>query len=262
MGASAMKRIIALLPPAVGLLPLVIGLILWQLIQSGPSPLFPAPSRWWTAIVALALNGALVPELVATLWTYIVGLVIACVLGFALGILIGTVSLVRRWSGMLLEYLRALPPAVIIPIAVLMVGYSPSMKIAVIAITTIWPVLLNTIVGVAQIQSLTLDVARSLRMPWGVILVKVVVPATIPAFLLGVRIAVPLGIIITLVIEMFTGLPGVGRLMILAQRNFNSAEVFGLLFLVGLLGFALNLLFTVAEEMILSRWPPRITAWR
>ena len=136
------------------------------------------------------------------------------------------------------------------------------MKIAVIAITTIWPVLLNTIVGVAQIQSLTLDVARSLRMPWGVILVKVVVPATIPAFLLGVRIAVPLGIIITLVIEMFTGLPGVGRLMILAQRNFNSAEVFGLLSLVGLLGFALNLLFTVAEEMILSRWPPRITARR
>jgi ABC-type nitrate/sulfonate/bicarbonate transport system permease component len=252
-----MRRIAGLLPPFRGLLPLVIGLVGWQLIQSGPSPNFPPPSRWWTVVVQLAHNGTLGTAVVDTLTTFFVGLALACFVGFFLGLAIGTIAVVRRWSGMLLEYLRALPPTVMIPIFVLILGYSTQMKVLVVALTSSWPILLNTIAGVDSIRGLLLDVARALRMPWHVTMWKIVIPAVIPAFLVGVRVAVALSIVLTLLVEMFTGLPGIGQLMIAGQRNFNSAQVFGLLAVVGVIAYAISLAFTILEGIVLRRWPPR-----
>jgi ABC-type nitrate/sulfonate/bicarbonate transport system permease component len=252
-----MTRRLAQLPPAAGLLPLAVALLAWELLATGRSPHFPPPSAWGKAIAALGANGLLMPALAATLVTLLASLAIASAFGFLLGLLIGTLTGLRNWSGMLLEYLRAIPPPVLIPVAVLMLGYSPAMKIVVIAFASIWPVLLNTSSGVAQIRGMLLDVARSLRLSWTETLVKVVVPATIPSFLLGVRVAVPHAVIITLVVEMFTGLTGIGGLMIGAQRNFNSAAVYGLLVVVGCIGLILNLLFAAMEGAILRRWPPR-----
>jgi ABC-type nitrate/sulfonate/bicarbonate transport system permease component len=245
-----------LIPPLRGLLPLAVLLLAWELAQ-GPSPNFPRPSLWWTAVSGLSANGALGPAVEATLWTFVAGLFVGCLLGFCLGLLIGTNMIVREWSSMLLEYLRALPPPVTIPIAVLIAGYSPSMKIAVIAITASWPVLLNTVSGVAGIRSVLFDVARALRMSRLRMLWTVVVPATIPDFLLGARVALSLAIVTTLLVEMFTGLPGIGVLMVRAQRSYDSAQVFGLLAIVGVLAFLLSLVFAVVEGAVLRRWPPR-----
>jgi ABC-type nitrate/sulfonate/bicarbonate transport system permease component len=85
-----------------------------------------------------------------------------------------------------------------------------------------------------------------------------VAPAAIPAFLLGVRIAIPLAIIITLLVEMLTSLPGIGSLIVTSQRQFRSAEVYGLLVLVGILGLAVNVIFISCERVVLKRWPPTI----
>jgi len=244
------------LPPARGLIPLVLFLVAWQLLQ-GPSPDFPRPSTWWTAVSHLATRHSLWPAVWATLYTFTVGLAISSLLGFGLGILIGTNVAMRQWSSMLLEYFRALPPPVIIPIAVLIAGYSPSMKIAVIAITASWPILLNTISGVASIHNLQFDVARSLRMSKFEMLWKIAIPATIPDFLLGVRVALSLAIITTLLVEMFTGLPGVGFLIMLGQRSYDSREVFGLLAIIGIMAFLLTLIFAIVEGLVLRRWPPR-----
>lgn len=256
-----MRRLAQNLPSARGLFPLALLLVLWEILQ-GPSATFPRPSIWWMAVVNLAATGALWPGVQATLWTFVSGLFIGCILGFGLGILIGTNTAVRQWSSMLLEYLRALPPPVIIPIAVLIAGYSPSMKIAVIAITASWPILLNTITGVANIRSLLFDVARSLRMSRIEMLRKIVVPATIPDFLLGVRVALSIAIVTTLLVEMFTGLPGIGVLMILGQRSYDSAQVFGLLAIIGVMAFLLSLIFATIEGVVLRRWPPRHGAVR
>ena len=86
-------------------------------------------------------------------------------------------------------------------------------------------------------------------------MIKIVIPATIPSLLLGVRVALPHTVIITLVVEMFTGAVGLGGLMIMAERNFNAAAVFGLLVVVGLLGFGLSALFNILQRAILKRWP-------
>lgn len=250
-------RLARALPPPVGLLPLIVALALWQMIAPADSPNLPPPSTWWTAVHGLAADGSLAPAVEATLKSFAAGLTTACVCGFTLGLLIGVLPWLNRFTGMLLEYLRALPPPVVVPIAILMLGFSPSMQIGVIAFTTAWPILLNTIAGVAGIRAQLLDVGRSLRMSWPERMWKIVIPATLPAFLIGARVAVSLAIVVTLLVEMFTGLPGIGLLMVTGQRNFNSAQVFGLLAVVGLLAFCLTLLFNLAEGAILSRWPPR-----
>jgi ABC-type nitrate/sulfonate/bicarbonate transport system permease component len=85
-----------------------------------------------------------------------------------------------------------------------------------------------------------------------------VAPAVVPAFLLGVRIAIPLAIIITLLVEMLTSVPGVGSLIVTSQRQFRPAEVYGLLVLVGILGLAVNAIFTSLERAVLKRWPPTL----
>ncbi len=256
-----MRRMLQTLPPARGLIPLVILLLAWQAFQ-GPSPNFPRPSTWWVSVIHLSATGSLWPAIQSTLWTFVAGFAISCVVGFGLGILIGTNVAAREWSGMLLEYFRALPPPVTIPIAVLIAGYSPSMKIAVIAITASWPVLLNTITGVASIHNLLFDVGRSLRMSRPKMLWTIVIPATIPDFLLGVRVALSLAIVTTLLVEMFTGLPGIGYLMMLGQRSYDSAEVFGLLAIIGVMAFMLSLIFVAVEGAVLRRWPPRHGAAR
>jgi ABC-type nitrate/sulfonate/bicarbonate transport system permease component len=243
------------LPDVRGPSPLLVGLGIWQIEGAGTSPVFPPPATWWGAVTMLARTGALLPALEATLAVILLSLATASVAGFAFGLLIGTHRSLRQWSNFLLEYMRALPPPVIIPIVVLMLGYTVPMKVAVITFAALWPILLNTISGVSQIGTLLFDVAHALRLSWLEALVKIVIPATVPTFLLGVRVALPQAVIATLVVEMFTGATGVGSLMMGAQRNFDAPAVFGLLALMGLVGFFLTAVFAALERAIMRRWP-------
>lgn len=252
-----MKRAGMHFPPLRGLAPLVVGLAGWQALSSGPAPNFPPPSTWWTAVAQLASNGQLAPAVMETLWTFALGLALAALFGFAAGLAIGAVPALRRWSALLLEYFRALPPPVIVPVAVLILGYAASMKVSVIVFASIWPILLNVVSGVSRVEGGLVDVGRSLRLTRAEVLCKLLIPAVVPGLLLGIRVATPLAIVIALLIEMLTALPGLGGLLIAGQRNFNSAQVFGMLAVVGLLGLAVNLLVNVVEGVVLRRWPPR-----
>lgn len=252
-----MKRAYMHFPPLIGLAPLVVGLAAWQALSSGQTPNFPPPSAWWRAVAQLASKGELVPAVMETLWTFALGLTLAAVFGFVAGLAIGSVPAVRRWSALLLEYFRALPPPVIVPVAVLMLGYAASMKIGVIVFASIWPILLNVVSDVSRVEGRLVDAGRSLRLTRGEVLFKLLIPAVVPGLLLGIRVATPLAIVIALLIEMLTAMPGLGGLLITGQRNFNSPQVFGMLALVGLLGLAVNLLVNVVEAAVLRRWPPR-----
>jgi ABC-type nitrate/sulfonate/bicarbonate transport system permease component len=251
-----MRPLVAAVSWSRGTLPLLAALALWQVLGSASSQ-FPPPSAWFGSLVNLARGGLLTPALGETLRILVIGLALSTLVGFALGLLIGTSRRLQQWSEMLLEYCRAIPQPVLIPVFVLLLGYSDLMKVLVIGLACVWPVLLNTSSGVAQIRPLTFDVARSLRLSRLDTLRKIVIPATVPSLLLGLRVALPHAIIITLVMEMFTGAVGLGGLMIVAQRKFNAAEVFGLLVLVGCLGFTLTVLFSALERLVLSRWAPR-----
>jgi ABC-type nitrate/sulfonate/bicarbonate transport system permease component len=145
---------------------------------------------------------------------------------------------------------------VLVPVAVLLLGYAESLKLLVVVWVSIWPILLNTATATGLIDELLLDVSRTFHFGPVTTVRKIVAPAVIPPFLLGVRIAIPLAIIITLLVEMLTSLPGIGSLIVTSQRQFRSAEVYGLLALVGVFGLLVNAVFGSIEQKVLKRWPP------
>jgi ABC-type nitrate/sulfonate/bicarbonate transport system permease component len=255
--AVRFARLLADLPPLRGLLPLFLALAAWQVANPQGSPYFPPPSAWWASMAVLARAGRLLPALNSTLLTFVLAIAIACLVGGALGILVGRSRAARRALGPLLEFLRGLPPPVVVQVAVLVLGYVEGLKLLVVVFVAVWPILLNTAAAAGMLDTLLVEVSRTLRLGGVATLRKIVIPAALPAFLLGLRVAVPLAVIITLLVEMITGLPGIGSLIVVSQRQFHSAEVYGLLVLVGLVGFVLNNLFALIEGVVLSRWPPR-----
>jgi ABC-type nitrate/sulfonate/bicarbonate transport system permease component len=252
--AVALARVVSQLPSPRGLLPLILGLAAWQLLQTGNSPYFPPPSAWWSGLMQIAASGRLAPASLATIETVIVGLAIAVVAGVAVGTLVGISPRAGRALGPLLEFCRAMPPPAIVPLAILFLGYDERMKLTIVAISAMWPILLNTVSAIRHIHPVLLDVSTSFRLSRTEHVRLIVIPAVVPAILLGVRIALPLTIVLTLLVEILTSIEGIGALMIAAQRNFQSGQVYGLLVVVGLFGFVLNNAFSIAEGVILRRW--------
>jgi ABC-type nitrate/sulfonate/bicarbonate transport system permease component len=255
--SGQLRAVLANLPPARGLLPLLLLLVVWQLIQGGPSPYFPGPAQWWKATVALFDREHLIAAFAATIATFLAALALAIVLGTALGVLVGMSRGAARALQPLLEFMRAIPPPVTVPIATLLIGYTTGMKLTVVVLSALWPILLNASSAVRQVDPLLLDVARSFRLTAWQRMSRVILPAIVPSLLIGIRIAIPLAIVVTLLVEMLTSLPGIGALMIRSQRNYQSSEVYALLVLVGLFGFVVNDLFAIVEGVIMRRWPPR-----
>lgn len=245
------------MPSPRGLLPLVLVLLLWQLVQTGSSPYFPPPSAWWSGLVQLAAGGRLLTASLATIQTIILGLLLSIVVGALIGILIGISRRANRALGPLLEFCRAMPPPAIVPLAILFLGYDERMKLTIVALSAMWPILLNTSSAVQRIHPILIDVTVSFRLSLLDRVRRVIIPSVIPAILLGIRIALPLTIVLTLLVEILTSIEGIGALMIAAQRNFQSGQVYGLLAFVGLFGFLLNNAFTIVQAVILRRWPPR-----
>ena len=257
---AALRHVLADLPPASGLLPVAVALGLWELSQLGRtpvSPYFPPPSAWWGGVVELTRTGNLLQALFATVTTLLAGIVIATLIGAGIGIALGMSPFLRRALGPLLELLRAIPPPTVVPLAILFLGYDERMKLTVVALAALWPILLNTASAAQRINPLLLDVASSFRLTLFDRVRRIVAPAVVPAILLGIRVALPLAIVVTLLVEILTSIEGIGALMIKAQRNFQSGQVYGLLVLVGLFGYLVNDVFAVLEAAILSRWPPR-----
>ena len=254
--SNGRSQILSGLPPLRGMLPLVLLLALWQVFGPERSAYFPRPDTWWSALAVMTRAGRLAPALSATLVTFGISLAVACALGAVLGLLLGRVTAARRALDPLLEFCRGLPPPVIVPVAVLLLGYAQGLKLLVVVWVAIWPILLNVAAAAGAVEPVLLEVARTFHLSRGATLAKVVAPAVLPAFLLGVRIALPLSIIVTLLVEMVTMLPGVGSLIVSAQREYRSADVYGLLVLIGVIGFCLNNFFIVIEAAILRCFPP------
>ncbi|TQM11037.1 ABC transporter permease [Pseudonocardia kunmingensis] len=236
--------------PLRGLLPLVLLLVIWQVVGDPSSPYFPPPSKWVTEVRPLLDDGVLATAIGDTALTVVLGLLIATVLGAALGALVGANRTLDRAAGPTLEFLRVLPAAALVPLAALLLGYTLEMKLAVVILPATWPVLLTVRSARRAMSPVLLDVPRTLHLSWWARTRKILVPALTPSVLLGVRVSGPLALIIALLVEIVTKINGIGALLGTAQATFKSAQVFGLLVIAGLLGFAVNWLVTRAESAV------------
>jgi len=239
--------------PVRGLLLIVAALVVWQLAGSADSAYFPVPSEWAKAVQPLFANHVLVPALGATALSFFLGLGLATVIGGVLGTLVGSSRRVDRALSPTLEFMRAMPASALVPVLALILGYTLQMKLAVVVIPTTWPILLACRSARRGMSPLMLEVPRTLGLSRGASIRKVLIPAMLPAVLLGVRVAGPLALIVTLLVEIVTRINGLGSLLAAAQVAYLSAQVYGLLVIAGALGLAVNWAVTRAEGAVARR---------
>ena len=204
---------------------------------------------WWQAIVSGAMGVTLVPSL----YRIAAGFGLAVLVGVPLGLLMGTVPFFFRLLEPLTEFIRPIPSAAYIPVAILFLGIGDQMKIFVIFLACLFPILLNTFGGVRNIDPVLVDTGRTFGVSRLEALWEIVLPAALPSVLTGMRISTGLALIVAVVSEMISGNSGIGYFILNNQRIFRVPEMFAGIFTLGLLGFLINVAFLQAEAHLL-RW--------
>jgi ABC-type nitrate/sulfonate/bicarbonate transport system permease component len=182
-----------------------------------------------------------------------IGYAIATVLGILAGTLLGLSQALGRAAAPIVNFLRSIPPPALIPFGIVVIGVGDSAKIFLIAFVCVWPILLNTIDGVAGVEPTVVDTARSYRLRARDRLLRVVLPAASPQIAAGMRTSLSLSIIMMVISEMVASTNGVGYFIVEAQRTFALPEMWAGMLLLGILGYTLNLVFALAERRVL-RW--------
>jgi ABC-type nitrate/sulfonate/bicarbonate transport system permease component len=186
----------------------------------------------------------------------IYGWLLASFLGVALGALIGSSRVARDYLGPSLEFLRPLPASAIAPVAIAFFGLSNAMVLGVIGFGTLWPMLLATIHGFAAVEPRLIEVARVLKLSRAQVIWKIALPNALPDILAGMRFALTVALILSVVGEMLASQEGLGHRILLAARSFRSADLFAGVILLGAVGFASNTMLALAERRLL-RWRMR-----
>jgi ABC-type nitrate/sulfonate/bicarbonate transport system permease component len=180
------------------------------------------------------------------------GYVLAVLLGVGAGVLIGRHRRLRATVEPVLEFFRAVPPPVLVPVIVLFAGIGNGMKVIVIVSGCVWPILLNTVEGVRATDSVLIDTARTYRITGFTRLRTLVLPAAGPQIVTGMRQALSIAIILMVISEMFAASNGLGFTIVQFQRSFAIPEMWSGIILLGLLGFLLSELFRLAERRVLA----------
>jgi ABC-type nitrate/sulfonate/bicarbonate transport system permease component len=247
MNARAGKRLRALLGPAV-LLSLV--LLLEIATRNGwVNPvLVPPPSAVATRVVAVVTAGTLLAPLGRTMYLLAAAYAIGCLLGIALGVLMGRFRPVHGLLEPLVEVLRPLPKPALLPPLMLFLGLSDTMKITAVALGVFFPVLINTIQGVRGVDPILVDTARTFQHTRAALLWKVVLPSAMPLVLSGMRIALGIALVLVVIAEMMAGTGGIGYLIIDLQRSFRIVDMYAWVVILAVLGYALNEVFVRIER--------------
>ncbi|WP_328875038.1 ABC transporter permease [Streptomyces sp. NBC_00287] len=180
------------------------------------------------------------------------GYALAAVVGVALGTVIGSYRRVRAVCEPVLEFLRAVPPPVLVPVIMLFAGIGDTMKVTVIASGCVWPILLNTVEGVRAVDPVMAETARSYGVTGVARLRHVVLPSASPQIFAGLRQALSIGIILMVISEMFAASNGLGFTIVQFQRSFAIPDMWTGILVLGLLGFLLSVVFQLVERRVLG----------
>lgn len=210
--------------------------------------LVPPPSAVAQRVFAVVTAGSLLAPLGRTMFLLAVAYAIGCVLGIALGVLMGRFRPVHGLLEPLVEVLRPLPKPALLPPLMLFLGLGDTMKITAVALGVFFPVLINTVQGVRGVDPVMVDVARTFQHSRAALLWKVVLPSAMPLVLAGMRIALGIALVLVVIAEMMAGTGGIGYLIIDLQRSFRIVDMYAWVVILAVLGYALNEVFVRIER--------------
>jgi len=233
-------------------LPVVLLAAWWFASANSTDFFFPPLSEILVALKDEWFGARLLDDVVPSILRLLAGYAIASVVAVALGVVIGTSRTVRATLEPVLEFFRAIPPPVLVPIFLLLFGIGDGMKIIVIAFGCMWPILLNTVEGVRAVDSVLSDTARTYRITGSARLRHLVLPAASPQIYAGLRQGLSVAIILMVISELFAASNGLGFAVVQAQRSFAIPETWAGMLMLGLLGVLLAILFRIVENRQLA----------
>ncbi|MEV7283263.1 ABC transporter permease subunit [Streptomyces sp. NPDC093252] len=236
---------------AIGLPALLFG-VWWVASDGSTDPFWPPLRTILETFPSVWTGERLRADLLPSVLRLTGGYLLAAVVGIALGTLIGSYRGVRAFCEPVLEFLRAVPPPVLVPVIMLFAGIGDTMKIVVIASGCVWPILLNTVEGVRAVDSVMLETARSYHLRGVGRLRHLVLRSASPQIVAGLRQALSVGIILMVISEMFAANNGIGFTVVQFQRSFAIPDMWTGILILGLLGFLLSLAFQFAERRVLG----------
>jgi ABC-type nitrate/sulfonate/bicarbonate transport system permease component len=230
---------------------LIIVWALWTTVS--PQRFFPSPVELVDAFVSTWIGPRMTADVLPSLGRLAFGIILSVVVGISLGIVIGLTRWLRELLEPILEFFRAVPPPLLIPIAIVLFGPGDGTRVGVIVAGALWPVLLNTIDGVRSTDAVMTETARSFSLTRSERLRFLVLPAASPRIMTGVRQTLSVALILMVISEMFNASSGLGYQIVYFQRNYLVAEMWSGIALLGLVGVLLAVIFGIVERRVL-RW--------
>ncbi|HEY9890982.1 MAG TPA: nitrate ABC transporter permease [Candidatus Sericytochromatia bacterium] len=228
---------------------LFILLVIWQILCMSPTSNLPSPVKVFQETWILIANPfydnggtdkGLGLQISASLGRVAIGFSLAAIVGIALGILVGSNQFMYDALDPIFQVLRTIPPLAWLPIALAALKQSNPSAIFVIFITAIWPIIINTTVGVQQIPQDYKNVARVLRLSRQKYFFKVLFPSAVPYIFTGLRIGIGLSWLAIVAAEMLVGGVGIGFFIWDAYNSSRLSEIILALTYVGLVGLFLD----------------------
>lgn len=227
------------------------ALALWQFTATGPmagGPL-PAVSVTFAELVRLLAGAAFWSALADTVMIALAGLLVSAVAGIAAGLLIGSFAPVRYATLAVLEFLKPIPPIVVLPLVVLVLGPTAQMSWALVFIGCALPIVMQTVAGVQDTDPVARDTARSYGMGPAEILLRITLPGAMPFIGTAMRVAAPAALVVAVVAGLLGGGPGLGRSIYQAQASGNFPGLYAFVLVLGVMG----LVFQGATRLIERR---------
>jgi ABC-type nitrate/sulfonate/bicarbonate transport system permease component len=238
-----------------GLLFLLSLLVAWEIIAQVEwiNPLVVPPlSRILKIFWDSTISGQIPMQVAVSMKRAALGYFLAAAVFIPLGIVMGLSQRVHRALEVVVEMLRPVPPPVVIPVALLIFGIEDEMKIFVIFFSCSWPILLNTIDGVRGLDWVLLNTAKTFRLSRTRTIWQVVLPAASPQIMTGLRVSLPIMLILVVISEMVGSTDGIGYFILDSQRRFRVAQMYAGMFALAILGYTLNQLFNLFYRSLLS----------
>lgn len=223
----------------------------WEFFGRDVNPIF---ASYPTAIVGafgrLIQDGVLVPAILDSLRPMMLGYGIAAAIGIPLGLLIGRYRAVEAAVGFYITGGYAMPMVALIPLFLLWFGLGFTVKVAVVVTMTIFPIVINTWAGVQAVPRPLIEVGKSFVASQSAVMRKIILPATVPYIMTGLRLGVGRAVIGIVIAEFFTAIGGLGGLIIRSGQRFDTAGLFVPVIILMVLGIGLTKLVGFLEAKV------------
>jgi ABC-type nitrate/sulfonate/bicarbonate transport system permease component len=228
-------------PNAVRALSVVLTLGLWEWYGRGVDPIFMSyPTAILAAVPQMIAKGELQRALLLTLQGLSVGFVLAIIFGIVIGLLMGRYRLFDYMLDVQISALYSTPNVALIPLLILWFGLGMTSKIAIVFLAAFFPIIVNTYGGVRNVSRGLVEIAEAEGASEAQIFGKIILPASLPFIMTGIRLAVGRAVVGMVVAEMFTAITGLGGAIVYYSNAFATDKLFVVIILLALLGVALT----------------------